>query len=402
MSSLLIRNARVFTGEKTAAPVAGQSVLCTLGRIVWVGPDDDLDPERAKRAREEVDAGGLLLTPGLIDCHTHILFGGNRAGEFERRLHGASYQEIAAAGGGIMSTVRATADATDNDLLLSAERRVRELAAQGVTTIEVKSGYGLSVEAELRMLRLISTLGGFVRTTLVPTFLGAHAMWPEFNGDRAACVRAIVTEAIPRVAKDRLARSVDAFCESGAFTVDECAEVFAAAREHGLRVRIHAEQLSHTGGAAMAARQGALSADHLEYLRPEEAGLLALGGTVAVLLPGALVTLNLPDPPVDALREQGVPIAIATDCNPGTSMTTNLLLMMQLATLRWRIPPAEVLAAVTHHAARALNMGERIGRISPGFEADLALWDAEAPVDLLYRLGVNPLRFAWKGAEHLG
>lgn len=401
MSDLLIRNATLFTGDARADLCARHAVICALGRVVWTGPESELEPERTKHVKAEIDAGGALVSPGLIDCHTHLIFGGSRAKEFEMRLAGAAYLDIAAAGGGIGSTVRATREATDEELLDGAAGRLKEFAKQGVTTVEIKSGYGLNTEHEMRMLRLAVELRKRTKQTIIPTFLGAHALGPEFKDDRAGYIREIIEVMIPRVAVERLAMAVDVFCEKGAFTVEECDAIFTAARERGLRVKAHAEQLSHQGGAKLAAQHGALSVDHLEYLKPEECELLAMTGTVAVLLPGAMIALALPNPPIEAMRAAGVTMAIATDCNPGTSMTTNLLLMMQLGANLWRLSPAECLAGVTWNAARALNIGERIGRVAPGFEADLVLWDAEIPADLVYRLGSNPARRVWKRAEEM-
>jgi imidazolonepropionase len=401
LSDLLIRNATLFTGNARAELSPRSALVCALGRIVWSGPESELEPERAKHVKSEIDAGGALVSPGLIDCHTHLIFGGSRAKEFEMRLAGADYLDIAAAGGGIASTVRATRGATDEELLDSAAGRLKDFARQGVTTVEIKSGYGLNTEHEVRMLRLAGELRKRTKQTIIPTFLGAHSIGPEFKDDRAGYIREIIEVMIPQVANERLASAVDVFCEKGAFTVDDCDAIFQAARERGLRVKAHAEQLSHQGGAKLAAQHGALSVDHLEYLKPEECELLAMTGTVAVLLPGAMIALSLPNPPVEALRAAGATIAIATDCNPGTSMTTNLLLMMQLAANLWRLSPAECLAGVTWNAARALNIGERAGRIAPGFEADLVLWNAESPADLVYRLGANPVRRVWKRAEEM-
>lgn len=365
------------------------SLVVEDDRISWVGPEADL-PERYADASRR-DLGGRLVTPGLIDCHTHIVFGGDRAREFEMRLEGAGYEEIARAGGGILSSVRATRDADEASLLKSALRRVDHLIAEGVTTIEVKSGYGLTVADELKMLRVARLIEARREVTVRTTWLAAHALPPEYQGDRAGYIRDVVIAGMDAAHAEDLVDAVDGFCEGIAFSRDEMAAIFDHAKTLGLPVKLHAEQLSDLHGAAMAARHGAMSADHLEWLGQDGVDAMAASGTVAVLLPGAFYTLRETQlPPVGALRDAGVPIALATDCNPGTSPLTSLLLAMNMGATLFRLTPAECLAGVTRNAARALGLADR-GVIAPGMRADLAIWDVHAPAELTYRIGFNPL-----------
>ena len=365
------------------------SLVVEDDRISWVGPEADL-PERYAGASRR-DLGGRLVTPGLIDCHTHIVFGGDRAREFEMRLEGAGYEEIARAGGGILSSVRATRDADEASLLKSALRRVDHLIAEGVTTIEVKSGYGLTVADELKMLRVARLIEARREVTVRTTWLAAHALPPEYQGDRAGYIRDVVIAGMDAAHAEDLVDAVDGFCEGIAFSRDEMAAIFDHAKTLGLPVKLHAEQLSDLHGAAMAARHGAMSADHLEWLGQDGVDAMAASGTVAVLLPGAFYTLRETQlPPVGALRDAGVPIALATDCNPGTSPLTSLLLAMNMGATLFRLTPAECLAGVTRNAARALGLADR-GVIAPGMRADLAIWDVHAPAELTYRIGFNPL-----------
>ncbi|ATQ56045.1 imidazolonepropionase [Paracoccus yeei] len=365
------------------------SLVVEDDRISWVGPEADL-PERYAGASRR-DLGGRLVTPGLIDCHTHIVFGGDRAREFEMRLEGAGYEEIARAGGGILSSVRATRDADEASLLKSALRRVDHLIAEGVTTIEVKSGYGLTVADELKMLRVARLIEARREVTVRTTWLAAHALPPEYQGDRAGYIRDVVIAGMDAAHAEDLVDAVDGFCEGIAFSRDEMAAIFDHAKTLGLPVKLHAEQLSDLHGAAMAARHGAMSADHLEWLGQDGVDAMAASGTVAVLLPGAFYTLRETQlPPVGALRNAGVPIALATDCNPGTSPLTSLLLAMNMGATLFRLTPAECLAGVTRNAARALGLADR-GVIAPGMRADLAIWDVHAPAELTYRIGFNPL-----------
>ena len=357
-------------------------------RIAWIGKRGDLPKQSAK---ETVSLGGRWVTPGLIDCHTHLVFGGERAGEFEQRLKGATYEEISKAGGGIVSTVRATRAASEAELLGSAKARLAPLMAEGLTTIEIKSGYGLDVENERKSLRIARELGHGNGVTVKATCLAAHALPPEFKGQPDAYIDLVCNEILPAIAKDKLADAVDAFSERIAFTAEQTARVFDKAKELGLPVKLHADQLSDMGGAALAARYSALSADHIEY--SSEAGIAAMGkaGTVAVLLPGAFFVLREKQlPPLDAIRRHKVPIAVSTDCNPGTSPALSLLLMMNMACAQFRMTPEEALAGVTRHAAAALGMGGTHGQLRAGYAADLAIWNIGRPAELSYWLGGNP------------
>nr|WP_272858963.1 imidazolonepropionase [Paracoccus stylophorae] len=367
------------------------------GRIAWIGRDGDVPSDLAGAPRR--DLGGRVVTPGLIDCHTHIVFGGDRAREFEMRLEGAGYEEIARAGGGILSTVRDTRAASENDLLSAALRRVDTLLAEGVTTLEIKSGYGLDIDTELKMLRVARRIAGERAVTVRTTWLAAHALPPEYRDDREAYLRDIVMAGMDLAHEQGLIDAVDGFCEGIAFSPDEMARVFDHAAGLGLPVKLHAEQLSDLGGAAMAARHGAISADHLEYLGADGIAAMARSGTVAVLLPGAFYTLReTKQPPVQGLRDAGVPMALATDCNPGTSPLTSLLLAMNMGATLFRMTPAECLAGVTVHAARALGLTDR-GRIEVGQRADLAVWDIAHLAELSYRIGFNPLHARIVGGE---
>lgn len=367
------------------------------GRIAWIGPRAELPGPPRTLARAVVELDGAWVTPGLIDAHTHLVFGAHRAAEWEARLNGASYEDIARAGGGILSTVRATRSADEATLAASAQRRLDALRRQGVTTVEVKSGYGLDRDGELKMLRAAGRLkGARVRRTL----LAAHAVPPEFREDRAAYVDLICDGIIPAAAAEGLADAVDAYCESIGFTPDEVARVFEAAAAHGLRVKLHAEQLSDQGGAALAARFGALSADHLEHLSPQGVAVMAEAGVAAVLLPGAYYFLrDQTPPPVEALRAAGVPMALATDCNPGTSPLTSPLLAMNLACTLFRLTPEEALAGFTRHAARALGLQDQIGVLEVGKAADLAVWRIDEPAELAYWLGADLLAGRWRAGR---
>jgi imidazolonepropionase len=356
------------------------------GRIAWVGPETEAGAHRDLPVR---DFGGRLVTPALIDCHTHLVFGGDRAREFEMRLEGASYEEIARSGGGIVSTVRATREADEATLLAGALTRADALIAEGVATLEIKSGYGLEEATELRMLRVARAIGRERAVRVRTTYLGAHAVPAGMDADTY-----VDTVCIPTLRKAHAAGLVDAvdgFCEGIAFSPAQIARVFATARALGLPVKIHAEQLSNLGGAALAARNGALSADHLEYLDEDGAAAMAAAGTVAGILPGAFYTLReTRAPPIALLREQGVPMAVATDCNPGSSPMTSLLLAMNMACTLFRMTPEEALAGTTRVAARALGLDD-CGRIAPGLRADLAVWNVRHPAELSYRIGFNPL-----------
>jgi imidazolonepropionase len=371
-------------------------IACVGGRIAYAGPAADAP---AFDAGESVDCEGRWITPGLIDCHTHLVHGGHRAREFEMRLDGASYAAIAEAGGGILSTVRATRAASEDALVDSAAARVDRLLAEGVTTIEVKSGYGLECEAERRMLTAARRLGATRPVRIVTTFLGAHAMPEEAAGDKDAYIDRVCREMLPEMARLGLADAVDAFCEGIAFSPRQVARVFEAAQGLGLPVKLHADQLSNLGGAELAARFRALSADHLEYTSDVGAAALAAAGTVAVLLPGAFYTLRETKlPPIEAFRRHGTSMAVATDCNPGTSPLTSILLAMNMAATLFRLTVDECVAGVTREAARALGLAAEIGTLEAGKACDLAIWSIEHPNELVYRLGFNPLHArVWRG-----
>jgi imidazolonepropionase len=359
------------------------------GRIAWAGPRKEAPLQGAT----QVDCGGHWLTPGLIDCHTHIVHAGNRSGEFEARLNGASYEDIARAGGGIMSTVRATRAASEQELLHQSLPRIASLLAEGVTTIEIKSGYGLDLASEAKMLRVARHVGAKLPVRVATTFLGAHAVPPEFAGRPDDYIGALCEQMLPRLAAEGLADAVDAFCESIGFSNAQTERVFEAARRLGLPVKLHAEQLSDQRGAQLVARFGGLSADHLEHLSDEGVAAMSAAGTVAVLLPGAFYFLrDTTPPPIAKLRAAGVPMAVATDCNPGTSPLTSILLAMNMACTLWRLTPREALAGCTIHAARALGMQADAGSIEAGKRADFALWDIAGPADLSYAMGFNPCR----------
>lgn len=365
--------------------IADAAILIAEGRIAWVGPRAEAPPG------ESLDCHGSLVTPGLIDCHTHIVHGGNRADEFEMRLTGIAYADIAKSGGGIAATVRATRAQSEAELTASALKRLDTLLSEGVTTIEIKSGYGLDVDTELKMLRVARHLNEHRAVDIRTTFLGAHTFPPEYKDDHAAYVKLVCEQALPAAAKAGLVDAVDAFCEGIAFSVAETEQVFKAARALALPVKLHAEQLSNLGGAKLAARYNALSVDHIEYLDEDGVAAIAAAGTVAVLLPGAFYYLRETQaPPVAMLRSKNVPIAIATDLNPGSSPVHSLLAAMNMACVLFGLTPEEALMAVTVNAAKALGLKDR-GVIAPGMKADLALWDAERPGDLAYPLGFNPL-----------
>ncbi|WP_040485811.1 imidazolonepropionase [Lutibaculum baratangense] len=387
----LLHNAQVATLEgPDYGLVRDAAVAVDAGRIAWVGPAADVPAAFAGWARRDLQ--GRLVTPAFIDCHTHIVFGGSRAREFEMRLQGASYEEIARAGGGILSTVAATREASEAGLLAAALPRVDAFLTEGVTTIEVKSGYGLDVEAELKMLRAARRIASERPVRVRTTFLGAHACPPEFAGRPDDYLAEVCLPALDAAHEEGLVDAVDGFCEGIAFSPEQIARVFDRARELGLPVKLHAEQLSHQGGTALAARYGALSADHVEYATEEDAAAMAASGTVAVLLPGAYYTLHETQaPPIAAFRAHGVKMALATDCNPGTSPMTSLLLAMNMGCTLFRLTPEEALRGVTEHAARALGLSD-CGRIAVGLRADLAVWDVAEPAELAWRIGFNPLR----------
>lgn len=389
------QNARLM--PMTGANVVEDGVVaCKNGLIAYAGSRLDAP---VFEAAEVIDCAGRWITPGLIDCHTHLVHAGNRAHEFELRLAGASYEEIARAGGGIVSTMKATRAASEADLVQTALPRLGALIAEGVTTIEIKSGYGLSLDDELKMLRAARQLGAVREVTVKTSLLAAHALPPEFAGDADRYIDHVCDAIIPAAAKAGLADAVDGFCETIGFTTAQIERVFRAAQSCGLPVKLHAEQLSNSNGAALAARYGALSADHLEHLDDASIAAMARAGTVAVLLPGAYYfTRETQLPPIAKLRTAGVPIALATDCNPGTSPLTSILLAMNMGATLFRLTVGECLAGVTREAARALGILGHAGTLEAGKVCDLAIWNIERPAELVYRIGANPLHGRiWRG-----
>jgi imidazolonepropionase len=394
----LVRCDRVYLNARLATLAEGRpglglidkgAVAQVQGRIAYAGPSDDLPQFDAV---ETIDCEGRLVTPGLVDCHTHLVYAGDRSREFEMRLQGASYEEIARAGGGIISTVKATREASEGDLVAQSLPRLDALIAEGVTMIEIKSGYGLDADTEIKQLNAAGRLGQLRDVRVKRTYLGAHALPPEFQSDRAGYIDLICDKIIPRIEREKCADAVDGFCEGIAFSRDEIARVFSSAKAHGLPVKLHADQLSNSQGAALAASFGALSADHLEYADDDGAAAMAKSGTVAVLLPGAFYFIRETKvPPVEALRRAGVSIAIATDCNPGSSPLTSILLTMSMAATFFRLTVNECLAGVTREAARALGCLDEVGTLEAGKRCDLAIWNVEHPAALAYRIGFNPL-----------
>ena len=380
-------NARLATmADDTLGLIDDGVVISKEGRIVYAGPADGAPTTDAKVH----DCEGRLITPGLIDCHTHLIHGGNRANEWAMRLQGASYEEIARAGGGIVSTMRATREASEEELVESALPRLDALIAEGVTTIEIKSGYGLSTEDEIKMLRAARALADRRAIRIEPTFLGAHALPPEYKDDSDAYIDLVVGEMIPAAAP--FATAVDAFCEGIGFSPAQCERVIEAAQAHGLAVKLHAEQLSALHGSALAARYGALSADHLEHASDDDVRAMAEADTVAVLLPGAYYFMRETKlPPVEVMRRHGTRIALATDNNPGTSPTTSLLLMLNMGATLFGLTVVEALRGITVNAAAALGLADEIGTLEPGKACDLAIWDVSDPAELVYRIGFNPL-----------
>jgi imidazolonepropionase len=389
---LLIRNVRIVDGVDASCAASPPTCLAIADdRIVGIGPVDQLTAGTAASA--ELDGAGALLTAGLIDCHTHLVHAGDRAREFELRLEGASYEDIARAGGGILSTVRETRAAAPAALEAQSARRLQALLRHGATTVEIKSGYGLTLADELKSLQVARALGEHHAVDVRTTLLAAHALPPEFTQRSEAYIDEIVERILPEAARRGLADAVDAFCETIGFTAAQTRRVFEAARAHGLPVKLHAEQLSNQHGAALAAGFGALSADHLEHVDAAGVAAMARAGTVAVLLPGAYYFLrDTRPPPIALFRAHGVPMAVATDCNPGTSPTTHLPLMLNLACTLFRMTPAEALLGVTRQAARALGLAADRGSVEVGKRADLCLWDVERPAELAYAIGASPLR----------
>ncbi|MGO2235905.1 MAG: imidazolonepropionase [Marinomonas sp.] len=386
----LWRGAHIATMKDGLYSVIENAAIGVVGgRIVWIGEAQDL-PDYETQSEHDLDGG--WITPGLIDCHTHLVFGGNRAGEFEQRLNGVSYQEIAKQGGGIASSVKATRDASEEELIASASRRLKSLIADGVTTVEIKSGYGLSLDAELKMLRVAGQLGNDFPVTVKRTCLAAHAMPPEFV-EKDDYIDYLCETLLPKAAKLGMADAVDAFCEGIAFSTEQVARYFKTAESLGLPVKIHAEQLSSLGGTAMAASFKALSADHIEFIEESDVKAMAESGTVAVLLPGAFFTLKETQcPPIDLLRQYGVPMAVATDANPGTSPALSLRLMMNMSCTLFALTPEEALAGATIHAAKALGMADTHGSLEVGKVADFVCWEVESPGELSYWLGGDLLK----------
>lgn len=393
MADCVLTGGRLATMTKGGAPyglVETGALALRSGRIAWVGPGDALPEDYRDLPRQDLE--GRLVTPGLVDCHTHLVFGGERAREFELRLEGASYEEVAKAGGGILSTMEATRAASEDELVASALPRLDALMSEGVTTVEIKSGYGLTIDDEKKMLSAVRRLAEARAVRVETTYLGAHALPPEYKGRSDAYIDEVVLPGLESAAADGLVDAVDGFCENIAFSTEQIERVFRKARALDLPLKLHAEQLSNQGGTALAARYGALSADHLEYLDAAGVEAMAEAGTVAVLLPGAFYTLRETQlPPLDLLRQAGVPLALASDCNPGSSPLFSPLLVMNMACTLFRMTPEEALAGLTREGARALGLSEEVGTLEVGRRADLAIWDVEEPAALAYRIGFNPL-----------
>jgi len=397
----LWRNARLATmaaGAPGLGIVEHGAVAEREGRITFAGPEGEL-PAAAREGAEAIDCGGRWITPGLIDCHTHLVYAGNRANEFEMRLAGATYEEVTRAGGGIVSSVKALRAASEETLVAETLPRLDALIAEGVTTVEVKSGYGLDLDNEAKSLHAARRLGLVRPVTVRTTFLGAHALPPEAAGDKDAYIDKVVVDMLPAIVREGLADAVDGFCEGIAFSPEQIVRVFNAAHALGLPVKLHADQLSNLDGAALAASHGALSADHLEYTDEMGAAAMARSGTVAVMLPGAFYFIReTKKPPIELFRRHDVALAVATDSNPGTSPLTSLLLTMNMAATLFSMTVEECLLGVTRNAAHALGMSREIGTLEVGKSADLAIWNIERPAELVYRMGFNPLHArVWRG-----
>jgi len=390
----LYRNINIATmddGSNSYGVIERAALVIAAGKIAWLGKEKEL-PEFDHQAVEVVDGNNGWLTPGLIDCHTHIVYGGNRANEFELRLQGASYEEIANNGGGIVSTVNATRQASEQELFDSALKRLTAMHQQGVTTIEIKSGYGLNIETELKMLQVATRLGEVLPLTVKRTFLGAHALPVEFKNNADGYIDLVVNEMLPQVSKLNLADSVDVFCEGIGFNLAQTERVFKAAQDHNLSIKVHAEQLSDLGGTELAAQYQALSSEHLEFLPESGIKAMAKANMTAVLLPGAFYFLRETKlPPIEQLRANNVAMAIATDANPGSSPIHSIQLMLNMACTLFRLTPVEAIAGVTCNAAKALGIDQHCGKIKVGFDADLALWDINQVAELCYQFGVNTL-----------
>jgi|TARA_R110002096_G_scaffold436096_2_gene667460 imidazolonepropionase len=399
MSTKIWTDANLLTmtdGDEPYGLMKDATLVSDNGQIAWIGRRNEL-PDHF--IGETIFCRGRYLTPGLIDCHTHLIYGGNRIDEFEKRLQGTSYEEIAAAGGGILSTVKATRASSEDELVKAAQKRLKSFVQEGVTTIEIKSGYGLDVENEIKMLRAASKLGRMSKIDVIPTFLGAHALPPEYVDNREGYIDLIINEMLPAIERGRLAVAVDGFCETIGFTYGEMEQIFKAATKLGFKLKLHAEQLSDQNGATLAAKYGALSADHLEHLSIKSIKVMKEAGTVAVLLPGAYYTLrDTALPPIEALRKAQVPIAIGSDCNPGSAPVLSLKLMINMASTLFKLTPEEALAGVTRNAAKALGLDDR-GILKEGYKADMVLWDIEHPAELAYQVGGNQTLKVIKGGD---
>ncbi|OUR60184.1 imidazolonepropionase [Colwellia sp. 39_35_sub15_T18] len=388
---LNVNLATMTNGGDNYGEICDAALAISDGKIAWLGKQADL-PSYHKSDVEVIDGQGRWLTPGLIDCHTHLVYGGNRANEFEMRLQGKSYQEIAEAGGGIVSTVKATREASAAELLKSALPRLTALHQQGVTTIEIKSGYGLDLDNEVKMLTVAGELAEQLPVTVKRTFLGAHALPVEYKDNSDGYIKLVCDEMIPVIAEQKLADTVDVFCENIGFDLAQTERVFTAAKQHGLAIKAHAEQLSNLGGTELAAKYQALSSDHIEFLSAAGIKAMSAANMTAVLLPGAFYFLRETQlPPVELLRKHGVAMAIATDANPGSSPICSIQLMLNMACTLFRLTPSEALAGVTCNAAKALGLSKTKGQLSVGFDADIALWNISQPAELCYQFGVNPL-----------
>jgi len=398
---LNVNVATMTNGSDNYGEILDAALAIVDGKIAWLGKQSDL-PEYDSSIVKVVDGEGKWLTPGLIDCHTHLVYGGHRANEFEMRLQGKSYQEIAQAGGGIVSTVKATRAASEAELLASALPRLQALHQQGVTTVEIKSGYGLDLDNEVKMLKVATALEKALPVTVKRTFLGAHALPIEYKDDADGYIKLVCDEMMPVIAEQELADTVDVFCENIGFNLQQTEQVFTAAKQHGFAIKAHAEQLSDLGGTELAAKYQALSSDHVEFL--SEAGVKAMSeaGMTAVLLPGAFYFLRETQlPPIELLRKHNVAMAIATDANPGSSPICSLQLMLNMACTLFRLTPSEALAGVTCHAAKALGLSSQKGQLAVGFDADMALWNINQPAELCYQFGVNPLNALIKHGQQV-
>ena len=401
MSDKIWTDVNLITMQENGRPyglIEKATMVIENDYIAWIGKEDEL-PNHYDYEIES--AKGDYMSPGLIDCHTHLIYGGNRIDEFEKRLNGKSYEEIAKNGGGILSTVNATRDATEEELIKSAQKRLSHLKLEGVTTIEIKSGYGLNTETELKMLSVAKTLNRSDEIDIIPTFLGAHGLPKEYSDNKSGYINLIIDEMLPKVAEQNLAVAVDGFCETIGFSYDDIEKIFIKATDLGLDIKLHAEQLSDQKGAALAAKYGALSADHLEYLTEESILKMKEAGTIAVLLPGAYYTLgDIMCPPVELLRKHRVPMAVASDCNPGSSPVLSLKLMINMACTLFKLTPEEALAGVTRNAAKALGLKDR-GMIKEGMLADLVRWDIDHPAELAYHVGGNQVKSVIKNGKQV-